>query len=165
MSIGTFGGGKLYIGTTRAVDFSSPQSARQDFEADTYTEIGGLNNMGEFGASANVVQFPLVGDDYVDKSKGTRNAGDPAVIVGRISDDPGQIKVREAEKTKYKFNFTLELADAVDENHTNTVYYFRALVAGAFFAGFSAASASAPTLPRARPNAAMPPCTRPAPAA
>lgn len=130
MSIGTFGGGKLYIGTTRPVDFSSPLSARQDFEADTYTEIGGLNNMGEFGASANVVQFPLVGDDYVDKSKGTRNAGDPAVIVGRISDDPGQIKVREAEKTKYKFNFKLELADAVDENHTNTIYYFRALVAG-----------------------------------
>lgn len=131
MSIGTFGGGKLYIGTTRPVDFTSANTALSSFSADTYTEIGGLNNMGEFGASANVVQFPLVGDDFVDKSKGTRNAGDPAVVVGRISDDPGQIKVRSAERTKYKFNFKLELADAVDELHTNTVYYFRALVAGA----------------------------------
>ena len=130
MAIGTFAGGKLSIGTTTAVDYSTPQTARDSFENDSYTEVGGLNNMGEFGASANVVQFPLVADEYVDKSKGTRNAGDPAIIVGRISDDPGQIKVRAAEKTKFKYNFKLELEDAVDENHTNTVYYFRALVAG-----------------------------------
>lgn len=133
MSIGTFAGGKLSIGTTAAIDYSSYENAVADFEADFTAngmEVGGLNNMGEFGGAANVLQFPLVSDEFVDKSKGTRNAGDPAVIVGRISDDPGQIRMRAAEKTKFKYNFKLELEDAVDENHTNTIYYFRALVAG-----------------------------------
>lgn len=133
MSIGTFAGGKLYIGSTARIDYTSRQSAIDDFEADfttNGTEIGGLNNMGEMGAAANVVQFPLVSDDFVQKSKGTRNAGDPAVIVGRISDDPGQIKVRQAEETKFYYNFKLELEDAENETMTNTVIYFRALVAG-----------------------------------
>jgi hypothetical protein len=77
-----------------------------------------------------VVQFPIVSDDYVKKAKGTRNAGDPVVVVGFVADDPGQIAARAAEKTKFYYNFKLELADAADENHTDSVIYFRALVAG-----------------------------------
>lgn len=133
MAIGTFAGGKLYMGSTAAINYTSRQTAIDDFEADfttNGTEIGGLNNMGELGASANIVQFPLVSDDFVAKSKGSRNAGDPAIIVGRISDDPGQIKVRAAEGTKFYYNFKLELEDAENENMTNTVIYFRALVGG-----------------------------------
>lgn len=130
MAIGTFAGGELRIGTTAPIDFSTPQTARTSFENDSYTKIGGLNNMGEFGGSSNVLQFPLVSDDFVAKSKGTRDAGDPAVIVGRISDDPGQLAVRAAEKTKFYYNFELELEDAEDELHTNTIIYFRAMVAG-----------------------------------
>lgn len=133
MAIGTFAGGVLSIGTTAAIDFSSRPAAISAFEADFLNNgivIGGLNNMGEVGAAANIVQFPLVSDDFVAKSKGTRNAGDPAVIVGRLSDDPGQIRVREAEATKYYYNFKLELEDAENETMTNTVIYFRALVGG-----------------------------------
>lgn len=133
MAIGTFAGGKLFIGTTAAIDYTSRPATIASFESDMLNnglEIGGLNNMGEIGAAANVVQFPLVSDDFVAKSKGTRNAGDPAVIVGRLSDDPGQIRVREAEATKYYYNFKLELEDAENEMMTNTVIYFRALVAG-----------------------------------
>jgi len=130
MAIGTFAGGILSIGTTAAIDFSTPQTARDNFEADIYTALGGLNNMGEFGGTANVLQFPLVSDEWVAKSKGTRDAGDPAVIVGRISDDPGQLAFRAAEKTKYYYNFKLELQDAENELMTNTIFYFRAMVAG-----------------------------------
>lgn len=121
----TFAGAKIYIGTTMQA------STREQFEADTYIEIEEVSNMGEFGSTANVVQFPLVSDDFVVKAKGTRNAGDPALVVGRVSTAPGQIKLREAETTKFFFNFKLELEDAPDEFTTNTVIYFRALVAGA----------------------------------
>lgn len=127
----TFAGAKLYIGTTAAIDFNSGEAAAQaDFEADTYTEIKEISNVGELGAVANIVQFPIVSDDFVKKAKGTRNAGDPAIVVGYTADDAGQIAVRAAERTKFYYNFKLQLADAVDENHTDTIIYFRALVAG-----------------------------------
>lgn len=130
-NIGTFAGGKLYIGTTLAIPFDQGEEAAiEAFEADSYTEIGGLNNMGEFGANANIVQFPLVSDDYVTKSKGTRDAGDPAVVCGRLSDDPGQILLRSGERTRFYYNFKLVLADAVDLNHTDTVIYMRGMIGG-----------------------------------
>lgn len=121
----TFAGSKIYIGTTMAA------ISQTQFEADSYTEINEVSNMGEFGSVANIVQFPTVSDDFADKAKGTRNAGDPALVVGRKSDDPGQIALRAAEATKFKYNFKVEIADATDEHHTNTIVYFRALVAGA----------------------------------
>jgi hypothetical protein len=119
----TFSGAKFYIGTTAAA------TNQTQFEADVYTEITNLSNFGEMGGSANVLQFPVVSDLYVKKQKGVRNGGDPAIVVGRISEDAGQIKMRQAEQTKYYYNFKLELEDAEDEFHTNTVFYFRAIVA------------------------------------
>ncbi len=129
-SASTFAGGRLYIGTTASIDFSTKQLAQTDFEADTYVEIKEISNVGEFGGAASVLTFPVVSDDFVKKSKGTRNAGDPAIVVGRLANDPGQKAVRAAEETKFYYNFKLELEDAVDEDHTNTIMYFRALVAG-----------------------------------
>lgn len=128
----TFAGAKLFIGSTTAIDFSTDEAAQADFEAEDWDsgEIKEISNVGEIGSASNIVTFPLVSDDFVKKAKGTRNAGDPAIVVGRVSDDPGQIKVRAAEKTKFFYNFKLQLADAVDELHTDTVIYFRALVAG-----------------------------------
>ena len=127
---GTFAGGRLHIGTTAAINFTTDQTAQAAFEADTYAEIKEISNVGEIGASANVVQFPVVSDEFVKKSKGTRNAGDPVVVVGYVADDAGQVAMRAAEKTKFYYNFKLVLADAIDENHTDTTIYFRALVAG-----------------------------------
>lgn len=120
----TFAGAKIYIGSTAAA------STRSEFEAISFLEITNVSNMGELGAAANVLQFPVVSDDFVKKSKGTRNAGDPVLVVGRLPNDPGQVAVRAAEETKFFYNFKLELEDAETENHTNTVIYFRALVAG-----------------------------------
>lgn len=122
--MGTFAGSTLEIGTTLAA------SNEGEFSGDTYTMIGGLSNMGELGSSANVLTFPLVSEDYVKKSKGTRNAGDPAVVCERLPNDPGQIALRAAEETKFFFNFRLTIADAENENMTDTVIYFRALVVG-----------------------------------
>jgi hypothetical protein len=127
----TFAGARLSIGTTAAIDFTTFTTAKNAFEADDYEEISEVSTVGDIGSVANIVTFPVVSDDFVRKSKGTRNAGDPAIVVGRVSDDPGQIRVRFAETKKFYYNFKLELADAIDEHHSDTVIYFRALVAGA----------------------------------
>lgn len=128
--MGTFAGSKLYMGTSAPINWATDTDALNGFEADTYVQIGGLSNMGEFGAAANVLTFPLVSDNYAKKSKGTRDAGDPAVVVERMATDPGQVALRAAEKTRFYYNFKLELSDAEDAGSTNTVIYFRAIVAG-----------------------------------
>ena len=128
---GTFAGSKLEIGTTATIDFTLPTTAEAAFAADAYVEIGEISTFGEMGSTANVLKFPVVSDEYVRKSKGTRDAGDPALVVGFVADDPGQIALRAAETKKYYYNFRMTLQDAQDENHTNTVIYFRAIVAGA----------------------------------
>lgn len=120
----TVAGALLYIGTTLAA------TNRTEFEADAYTIINGTSNIGEFGASANILQFPLISEEFVAKSKGNRNAGDPAIVCARLSGDAGQIALRAAERTKFFYNFKLVLPDAVDESHTDTTVYWRALVAG-----------------------------------
>lgn len=131
MTARTNAGSKLYIGTTRAVDFTLSDSAiRTAFEADTYVEIKEVSNVGEFGSTANIVTFPTLSDNYVQKGKGTRNAGDPAIVVGKDAADPGQAAVRAAEKTNFYYNFKYVLNDAGDDQHTPTTYYWQALVAG-----------------------------------
>jgi hypothetical protein len=120
----TAAGAKLYIGTTTGATVQS------EFEGDSYTEIKEISNIGQFGAAANVLTFPVLGDDYVLKAKGTRNAGDPAVVVGRNPTDPGQLALRAAEATNNYYNFKLDLADSQSPTMTNTVVYFRALVTG-----------------------------------
>lgn len=128
----TAAGAKLSIGTTAEIDYATSEAAAlADFESESpWTEILNVSNIGEFGSSANILKFPVLSDSYVPKSKGTRDAGDPAIVVGRIPDDPGQLLVRAAEKTKFYYNFKLELEDARSALYTNTVIYFRALVAG-----------------------------------
>jgi len=120
----TAAGAKLYIGTTASATVQS------EFEADSYTEIKEISNIGEFGAAANILTFPVLGDNYVLKAKGTRNAGDPPIVVGRNPTDAGQIAIRAAEATNNYYNFKLDLADSQSPTMTNTVVYFRALVSG-----------------------------------
>lgn len=133
----TAAGSRLWIGSTAAIDFSTPETALAAFEAEfddaspPKPEVGNISNFGTIGPLANIVTFPVLSDAYVQKGKGTRNAGDPVCVVGRLPNDPGQVAMREAEESNYYYNFRLELNDAPDENHSNTVIYFRALVAGA----------------------------------
>lgn len=129
--MGTFADAKLEIGTTAIVDRSAADGGLADFEADIYIEIEGLHDMGDLGAEANVINFELVTDKWSKKSKGLRNAGDPAVVVERRAGAPGQTAMRAAEQTKFFYNFRLTLADAESATVTNTVYYFSALVIGA----------------------------------
>lgn len=121
--VGTFAGGVLSIGTTMTA------TNQAQFESDTYLVINELSNMGEFGGASNILTFPVVSRQYNKKGKGSRNGGDPVVVVGRLADDPGQQAIRAAEQTNFTYNFKLEVPDAEGPGFTNTVIYFRAIVA------------------------------------
>lgn len=123
MTISAANGSMLYIGTTQAAENLS------QFLNDSYTEIGETEDLGEFGDTSEIVTFVSLADGRVRKLKGSRDAGDMAVIVGHDISDAGQDALVTAEASTLNFNFKVVLNDALTLGGTGTEYYFRGKVA------------------------------------
>lgn len=119
---------KTASGSTLAIGDTSVASTQTQYEAVTFTGIGEIESLGTIGDAANPVTFASIGDGRVRKSKGARDAGTMEVVCGHDPNDTGQAALDAAEATNYEYNFKLTFADARNENYTNTVWYFRALV-------------------------------------
>ncbi|MFG1371488.1 iron ABC transporter substrate-binding protein [Xanthobacter oligotrophicus] len=125
MTVTTTSGTKIYIGpavTAAAADTTA------EFAALTYVEVGEVQNLGEFGDESSSVSFASIGDARTRKLKGARDAGTLALTVGRDPLDVGQIALKAAEKTKFEYAIKVVAADAPSAGHTNSIFYFRALV-------------------------------------
>lgn len=124
MTASTTAGAKIYIGTTAAA------ANLTAFEADTYTEIKEVEDLGEFGDESAEVEFTSIGDSRKRRYKGTRDAGVLELVCGRDPLDPGQVAALAAEQVKDAYNFKVVVNDA-PVGGTPTTYYFRALVMSA----------------------------------
>jgi len=123
---GTNAGSKLYI-------CAAPQPDALDlagFEALAYIEVVSVGSVGEMGVQTNILTYPTWGDDVVRKQKGMSNAGDPPIEVARIPNDPGQIAMRNAAKTKLNYAFKIVRDDATTVGGVGTTIYNRGLVTG-----------------------------------
>jgi hypothetical protein len=126
MAITTASGSKFYIGpVTNELDDAAGMAAL------TWVEVGEVETLGEFGDEASTVTFASIGDGRVRKLKGARDAGTMEITVGRDPRDAGQIAMKAAERTKFQYAMRVTAADAPDENDTDSVYYFLALVSSA----------------------------------
>lgn len=116
---------KIHIGTTAAAaDLAS-------FEADDYTEVGSIEDAGEFGDTYNPVSASLLSAGRVMKGKGTADAGDMALVVAFDGSDEGQAAILAAAKdtksTPYNIKVTLNDQKTPDTGNPTT-FYFKALV-------------------------------------
>lgn len=109
---------KIYIGTTK------PAASVSDYTSDTFTQIKGLTDIGEFGDEAEEIRFTTIEDGRVNKLKGSADAGNWDVEVARDGTDAGQIALRAASKADGIYNFHVELVDGTD-------FYFRGNVMAA----------------------------------
>lgn len=120
----TASGTKYYIGgaVTSAVDTLA------EFEALTvWTEIGLVENGGEFGDQASSVTGAALGDGRIRKAKGARDAGELALIVFHDPTDTGQAALDAAEGTNNNYAFKVVLPDG-PAGYSDTIEYFRGLV-------------------------------------
>ena len=117
-------GAKFYIGpsVTNATDTSA------EYAALSWTEVGMIETLGEFGDESNEVTFAVLGDGRIRKAKGARNAGTLAITVAHASDDTGQQAVIAAEATYNNYAFKVELPNKLNATGTNELQYFRGLV-------------------------------------
>jgi len=123
----TLSGAKLYICST-AQNTDLNEAA---FKALTYVQIKGVGSHGETGTNTNVVSYDTWDTEFVQKAKGTSNAGDPEVELARIPADAGQVILRTAGDhfNKNNYAFKIELNDA-PSGGTPTTIFNRGMVAG-----------------------------------
>lgn len=101
-----------------------------DYEALTFVAVGEVETIGSFGDKANIVNFTALSDSRVRKSKGARDAGNFTVTTGKDPADLGQIAMRAAQATNFKYGVKIELADQITPSTgTNTIYYLKCIIA------------------------------------
>ena len=115
---------KVFIGTPK------PAAVLADYDADTFTPISGLTNIGEFGDESEEIKFTTIEDGRVHKVKGSADAGSFEVEVARDVTDAGQIALRAASKASGVYNVKVVLDDA-PAGGKGTTFYFRGNVMSA----------------------------------
>jgi len=109
-------------GSTLAITASLPAAVTATgFGALTFTDVGEIVNMGEFGAEYETVTHTPLSDSVVYKFKGAVNYGALELSMGRVVDDAGQVVLLEALDSSSDYSFEVTLADG-------SIAYFRGKV-------------------------------------
>lgn len=133
MAIASTTGAQIFIGPV-----NTTADTKTAYGALSYTEIKEVESIGEFGDAASTITFTSLGDARVRKRKGVRDAGDLNVTCANDHLDAGQLAAIAAQATDFSYAIKVQLADGADANDTDSVFYFRALVASARLAVGSA---------------------------
>lgn len=102
MTVHTSAGSKLYIGSA---------STTTNLLTDTYTEVGEITNIGDFGRVYQEIRHDSLGRRGTRKFKGQYDDGNMAVQLGRDPVDAGQAKIIVASDLDYDYNFYAEEND------------------------------------------------------
>ncbi|TYO83659.1 hypothetical protein DQ397_000743 [Pseudomonas sp. CK-NBRI-02] len=102
-NLNTAAGCRLSIGS------KTPATTKTEYEADTYVDVGEIEDLGEFGDTFNPVNFTALSDGRVRKYKGTADAGNMTLTVGLDNGDAGQKAVGVAHKDRTKGNYNIKV--------------------------------------------------------
>lgn len=116
-------GTRVFIGPVATSDDTSTYAALTP-----WVEIAEVESIGEFGDAASAITFTSLSSSRVRKRKGARDAGDVSIVCANVPEDPGQIAAIAAEGTKFRYAIKIVPADAASEDHTDSEFYFGALV-------------------------------------
>jgi hypothetical protein len=109
-------------GTTLKISASTPATFdAAGYGALTYTNIGEITNLGEFGREYSLITHNPIGNRGTVKRKGSFNEGTMALQLGLDKNDAGQILAKSASISDddYSFEITTQNGDK---------YYFQAQV-------------------------------------
>lgn len=117
-------GARLYASATALVNIEAAADAIGDFTGLTIaTEVGLIENFGEFGRVFAPVNFQAVSDGRMYKLKGGFDDGNIQLTVGQDISDAGQALLKSygeaSNQNTYPFKITLVGADA----NFDTIYF------------------------------------------
>ena len=109
-------------GTTLSISAAAPATYNAvGFAALTWTEIGEVSDLGEFGRTYNLVTFNTLGNRRTVKRKGSYNDGTIAAQMARTPSDAGQTILTAAVDSDASYSVKIVLQDG-------TVFYTTAQV-------------------------------------
>ena len=86
----------------------------------TYTEIGMIESIGEFGPEANTGSFTPIGTGLAGKYMGTTDNGEVQLTIAKTTTDTGLTELISAQKSDDPLAYKIELSDG-------TAYTFNGL--------------------------------------
>lgn len=116
-NIFTSAGTKLYVSS----DAFPADATEGNYQALSWTEVGEIESIGEFGKEYNEVTYVLLGDRRTIKRKGSYNDGELSINMGRVPSDVGQAILVVALDSDDTYAFAVVLQDG-------TVLFFGAQV-------------------------------------
>jgi hypothetical protein len=123
-AIFTATGTKVYIAPSQA---STPANAAA-YQGLTWTEIGFVETIGEYGDESSIINFAVLGDGRQRKAKGARDAGALSLTTAHIADDTGQQALEAAEATYNNYPFKIVLPNRLATAGDDEEDYFMGLV-------------------------------------
>lgn len=115
---------KTSAGTTLKISASTPATFDSaGYAALSYTTVGEITNVGEFGRVYNLVTHNPVASRGTVKKKGSFNDGQLALMLGLDTDDAGQILMKAAALSDSDYSFLVT-------DQKGDKYYFQAQVMG-----------------------------------
>jgi hypothetical protein len=113
-------GSKVYIGPT----YSSTVDTVTEFAALSYTIINGVSTIGEFGDTKTVINFDVIDESRVRKTKGTSNGGALSLVMALDDTDTGQTNLKTAFDSPNAYAFKVEFNDKLTTSGTNSLAMF-----------------------------------------
>lgn len=131
MTIQTGAGATIAIGSSPFVGspLAIPNSLAQ-FQAVSYTVIGEVSEIGEFGDERTIVPFISLNDGRTRKARGSADAGDLQVTFAYDADDAGQVALQAAFEVssqtadQYPFRIRFNDGSAGSPLGLGTTHYF-----------------------------------------
>lgn len=125
MAVQTAAGSKIYISSD-----ASTADSQTDFEGLTWTEIGEVVSIGDFGSEFQEITHTSISDRLVRKFKGAEDPGTIQVELGRDVSDIGQAMLKTALGNDYDYGVKIELNDqpATGTAPAPTTFYLNAKV-------------------------------------
>ena len=80
----------------------------------TYTEIGMIESIGEFGPEANTGSFTPIGTGLAGKYMGTTDNGEVQLTIAKTTTDTGLTELISAQKSDDPLAYKIELSDGTD---------------------------------------------------
>ena len=134
MALFSTAGMRIYIGG--AVEEQADDFVAADFAGETWVEIDGWSQVGNYGDAAQTITTSLVNRGRDVKQKGTANAGTMENVFAWIPADAGQVALKAAASPADTSNyaFKVEHSDRAG-NTTPSLDYFIGIVTSFQFAG------------------------------
>ncbi len=119
---------QIFIGAATYPTAQQAPLALAGFTADTYTAIGNVTSIGDFGDTAEEIKVNTISDERVYKLKGQRDAGDFSLECAFNDADPGQVALMAAMQNDANYNFKIVMNNALTPTGAGHTAYFQGMV-------------------------------------